>query len=187
MGRRGFWWRGTDTMSAEAQEHVKQSARSATAPGHARTSEGSGQGHMDLISFVKARLDEDEATASTAMAVAAPPWRWAEQSGPLKYGLVGDHPVQAGQDAWVVPSAAPDIYPHRDTAAHIARHDPARVLREVEVKRRLLDWLDQIDQWLERDDLAWHRLEGAVDIDHARRLLALPYADHEDFKEEWRV
>ena len=71
-------------------------------------------------------------------------------------------------------------------ARHIARHDPARVLRDVEAKRRILDSYvaefgeDELngdvgyspEQWLARQTL---------------RLLALPYADHPDYNPQWGV
>ncbi|TDD37855.1 hypothetical protein E1287_07300 [Actinomadura sp. KC06] len=61
-------------------------------------------------------------------------------------------------------------------ASHIVRHGPARVLAEVETKRRL------IDQHV--------GYSGGGDDDHwpvqTLRLLALPYASHPDYRPEWR-
>jgi hypothetical protein len=53
-------------------------------------------------------------------------------------------------------------------ATHIARHDPARVLADVSAKRQILDHL---------------AYEWSSPI---LRYLALPYAGHPSFKEEWR-
>jgi hypothetical protein len=72
------------------------------------------------------QLDEDERVALEATQRA---WRWADPGGRLKYALM------AGE-AMVVPSARPDVYPSRYDAEHIARHDPARVLADVERGRR---------------------------------------------------
>ncbi len=66
--------------------------------------------------------------------------------------------------------------------AHIARHDPARVLREVEAKRRLLE------QFRLRGDsvrAVVRPVTGGV-WDDLLRLLALPYDGHPDYREEWR-
>lgn len=64
--------------------------------------------------------------------------------------------------------------PHAADRDHIARWDPARVLAEVDAKRRQLDAFDEYgthDTW----DL----------IDTTLRLLAIPYAGHPDYQKEW--
>jgi len=53
--------------------------------------------------------------------------------------------------------------------SHIGRWHPRRVLAEVEAKRRMLV------HWQDADDLL-----------DALRFLALPYADHPGYREEWR-
>jgi Family of unknown function (DUF6221) len=62
---------------------------------------------------------------------------------------------------------------------HIARHDPARVLAECEAKRQLLS-----DETLTYGV----RANGESSAFHLRVMgyLALPYADHPDYREEWR-
>lgn len=75
---------------------------------------------MTLAEFAAARLAEDEAWARDAMS-----GRW-EVRGRSVYVADGPpslNPVASG--AW-------------DYAPHIARHDPARVLREVAAKRKIL-------------------------------------------------
>lgn len=52
---------------------------------------------------------------------------------------------------------------------HIARWDPARVLAECETKRRLIELGEKDSYW-----------------DDVLRLLALPYADHPDYRDVWR-
>lgn len=59
---------------------------------------------------------------------------------------------------------------------HIARHDPARVLAECEAKRRIVERCSAVDYAMPSTYLA-HGILG---------LLALPYADHPDYREEWR-
>ena len=57
----------------------------------------------------------------------------------------------------------------RGARDHIARWDPARVLAECEAKRRLIALGEKDSYW-----------------DDVLRILALPYADHPDYREEWR-
>lgn len=72
-----------------------------------------------------------------------------------------------------------------ETAAHIARWDVPRVLAECEAKRRiaslfattLADEMDAaVGKW---NEAAWKGTQ-------AIRTLALPYADHPDYQDEWR-
>jgi hypothetical protein len=89
----------------------------------------------DLIAFLRARLDEDEAAARD------PQYVWAT--------------------AWEIAS-------------------PGRILAEVAVKRKLVDFLattiggDYIDDG--EPEVASRVLE----------FLALPYADHPDYQESWK-
>lgn len=76
---------------------------------------------------------------------------------------------------------------------HIARlSDPARVLAECEAKRRIVEFAEEatcLDAQVDNE-----RRLGARDMQTEPYLgnsilaaLALPYADHMDFREEWRV
>jgi len=58
--------------------------------------------------------------------------------------------------------------------AHARRHDPARVLRDVDAARRIIDWA--ID-FMEGDYAPWNET--------CLELLALSYADHPDYRAEW--
>lgn len=77
----------------------------------------------DLVAFLRARLDEDEA--------------WV---------VDGDCPCPEGG---LIPNC------------------PERVLREVEAKRRLVGWAE-------------------TKALYVLTALALPYADHPDYRQEWR-
>jgi hypothetical protein len=87
---------------------------------------------------------------------------------------------------------------------HIVRHDPARVLREVEAKRAILGLLDSARAAWEaahqaeldsRDaNLVMGISEGRAAnqawavyqaMNAALPLLATPYADHPDYRPEW--
>ncbi|WP_127933425.1 DUF6221 family protein [Nonomuraea polychroma] len=72
---------------------------------------------------------------------------------------------------------------------HIARYDPARVLREVEAKRCILDALAsdvaQFSGGVEQQKFA-ERMATWAKAYAVLRLLALPYADHPDYQERWK-
>lgn len=128
-----------------------------------------------LLAFLRARLSEDEAAAR-----AAGPGSWQE------YGI--------GSGGWTVGSAQGDDHFGAETsssgpegqaqAAHIARHDPARVLTEVEAKQRILR---AHEKWCEGRCEAKYP-EGGFDAAHywSIKSLAAVYADHPDYDESWR-
>jgi hypothetical protein len=68
--------------------------------------------------------------------------------------------------------------------AHIARHDPARVLRDVAAKRRILALADKTRAWTDGSAGATAGYAAAI-VSDTLRLLALPYVDHPDFRPEW--
>ena len=117
----------------------------------------------DLVEFLLARIAEDEEAARAAVDQGTP--RWAVGGG-------GEyvHPDPPPGNSYV--ATGPWGGGLGPAADHIARHDPARVLAECEAKRRIVEWMSAWQQ-----DVA---VEGL-------RLVALPYADHPDYRDEWRV
>lgn len=123
----------------------------------------------DLVQFIRDRLDEDERVAREA-GTRSLQWRLAR---PLDDAELGDA-------SWLRP-------PEQE---HAERHDPARVLADVEAKRRILAecayWYDKVNASAKEKhpmpDLAG-RFEVAMPI---LCLLALPYASHPDYRQEWR-
>jgi hypothetical protein len=93
---------------------------------------------------------------------------------------------EAAARAWL-PFGNPDAAA-RD---HVARHDPARVLREVDAKRRIIEAAEDasgIDAQLD-GQLRVGRRDEAIEPyvgDVILRALALPYADRPDYRDEWR-
>jgi hypothetical protein len=67
------------------------------------------------------------------------------------------------------------------------RWDPARVLAEVDAKRRILD---EYVRWNEDDDLNWDNARDAATMASALlvaiKALAQPYAGRDGWHEEWR-
>lgn len=71
-----------------------------------------------------------------------------------------------------------------DRAKHIAAFDPARVLAECESKRRIIAEHGANKYRVDPCDAHDARLETIPCA--TLRLLALPYADRQGFREEWR-
>lgn len=135
---------------------------------------------MELVDFLRARLDEDEAAAKAAT---PGPWSVNDESyAETIYAPDGTAVVGGGR--W---GGEASVFESTDDAIHIARHDPARVLAEVESKRRTLDdVVPQIDGMEDRIDGEW----GAGDPTEREsvtllRLLARPFRAHPDFDPAW--
>ncbi|MBT2430561.1 hypothetical protein J7F02_34565 [Streptomyces sp. ISL-112] len=80
-----------------------------------------------LVAFLKARLDDDERVARAVGfdGIESEPFLWSSSYLILRQNTGGESKTTSELDT--------------ELAAHIARQDPARTLREVEAKRRLLD------------------------------------------------
>ena len=140
---------------------------------------------MNLTEFLLARYAEDEAVARKASK--AP---WAVTGG-------GEYLTPVG----IVVAPGGGV---RDADAHhIARHDPARVLAEVKTKRRIVELHGK------GEDMSgfYEKPKGGLvvcrecgpfeDVDFRTygkgnfpcatlRALAAAYADHPDYREEWK-
>jgi hypothetical protein len=127
----------------------------------------------DLVQFLRSRLDEDEAVAQGATGS-----EWGDVDPQQPY-VIWD--VQAREKNRTLLTVGRLATAERaEDRAHIARHDPARVLCEVAAKRRIVDHLASE---LSATDTPWwydDRLTPAL------KALALPYADHPDYRDEWR-
>lgn len=134
-----------------------------------------------LLDFIKARLDEDEAKAQAAM---PGPWRhnpdkhWRKPGTRIYEEAVLAGP--AGQDAaYVAGTGESDDPQSMADAEHIARHDPTRVLAEVTAKRRIIELCERSESGDNGDSAA------TLLADQVLANLALPYADHPDYDESW--
>ncbi|MEU2185214.1 DUF6221 family protein [Streptomyces thermolilacinus] len=140
---------------------------------------------IGLVEFLRARLDEDGQAARAAM--------WDDDQSAVWTA----RPPQASYEQYIVADYCDDgvvvVTPENADAdsvgEHIARHDPARVLAEVDAKRRILD--EFVTSQNERDE-EYDETFGLTDWEFEPtalpllRLLALPYADHPDYRDEWR-
>jgi hypothetical protein len=147
----------------------------------------------DLVTFLRARLDED---AAAAQAASWDDWydnRWTAHH---RKQYDGRWTIIDQADEGVISTVDPQAADDAGVAQHIARHDPARVLAEVEAKRAILRWHSTphtvVDGFCaDEGGPCTHRGEAECSLCGETacatlRLLALPYADHPDYREDWR-
>ena len=121
---------------------------------------------MTIIEFLNARIDEDDRIAR-----AATPGSWT----PERKGVLDNDDIEFVEA------------PRRDVS-HIARHDPARVLREIAAKRTMVGL--HICQ-CSADCGDCDACSGAHHADptpapcDTLRALATIYSDHPDYRQEW--
>lgn len=138
----------------------------------------------DLVEFLKARVDENERAARAVIPADLPDggvWihdGYCNISGPgfMIYNEGGHDEKQSD---------------------HIATYDPARVLREVKAKRRIMARHARDPQWASlatmRDACMGCGVEGPNEWPVTESLnecpelrdLALVYADHPDYQQQW--
>jgi hypothetical protein len=128
----------------------------------------------DLVQFLRDRLDEDEAVALRA----GDSFRQIGETGVI-VATEGDRAEECASANWA------------GIAEHIVRHDPARVLAEVQAKRQLLDEFNQTgavpDTPERRASASWKGDFGYLQgLARAVHLLALPYSDHPNYDKAWR-
>lgn len=126
----------------------------------------------ELVRWLGEQLDEDEQIARAAReAEFCKNGHWTVK-GPFEEGLGAVH-SEAGEAILGEEESVPF-----SIAVHIARHDPARVLREIDAKRRVITGL----QHLFRGD---DPFVSSIAED-SLRVLAEPYADRPGYRDEWR-
>lgn len=143
----------------------------------------------DIVAFITARLDEDERLARAVEDNSAP---WVGQ-----WKVDGEHALRTYND-WVLASHFPEPF-RPGFLTHVARHDPARVLRGVEAKRQILN---KVAAWQHQrlyDDTDENAgpyscsrdghtcecgvLEQQLDV---LRPTASEWSTHESYREEWK-
>lgn len=139
----------------------------------------------DLVQFLRARLDEDYAAVQLVLGVnvmaairdgkSAPRWIPSPKSESGVWDTDGQPRVKF---VWAR---------ERD---HIIRHDPARILVEVEAKQKIVGIYEDaaVGQRAATGTVGVAELmDGSANsLRFALRLLALPYADHPDYQREWK-
>ncbi|MEI5520682.1 DUF6221 family protein [Streptomyces brasiliscabiei] len=140
-----------------------------------------------LVVFLRARYDEDERIAQAAC--------WDDQSDAWTA-----RPPQASYERYTVVDYLDDgvvaVTPENADAdgvgQHIARHDPARVLREIDAKRQTLAELEAAELAMDRasrdrDTARYNAVRAEwVVLRRVVRRDAAVYSDHPSYLEEWR-
>lgn len=147
---------------------------------------------MDIVTFLHARIDEDERIAKEACHESAngEHWQWEnsdtdevvdlttsdeylENAGQVSLRSKEEYPTKTVGPLphFAVPSSEEQQV---GPARHIARWDPARVLAEVRAKRTLLDYWTSCA--LRGVDAGQH---------YGRRAMAAVYESHEDYQPAW--
>lgn len=150
----------------------------------------------DLVRWLTACLDEDERIARRACGYASPEWHLDDDTGetvlwwpPEPHVAENErkHGLRVTADVWrgmTIDASGQQIAPH------IAAHDPARVLREIEAKRRTLalhsaptghacSTTDETGYNFNYDEVS------PADACTTLRLLATVYSDRPGYREEW--
>lgn len=123
---------------------------------------------VELVVWLRQALDEDETIARAAAAEGGPDWA---PDATFLADLIDPLPSQR--------RAHPErlfLLTPKD-AEHIARHDPARVLREISAKRAIID---QCVHTLEYEDYGYTIAEFVL------RSLGAALDDHPGYRAEWR-
>lgn len=124
----------------------------------------------DLVEWLRAILDEKERTATDRGRLAGDVWTAVE--------------VSAGR--WEVVGVGGTVADHLTEweARHIADHDPASTLREVESKRRIISEYERYAAERRRMMGGW---ESSREVSPILIAIALLYADRPGYREEWRL
>lgn len=160
----------------------------------------------ELVAFLTARLTEDD-TAARACCRPRQPMEggevWSVED------CVPSEPDAVPSGAWVVTGPEGEqgvgLMSSDYRAQHIARHDPARVVADVNAKLRLVD--AYLTTKAEQDAIAtrmtdalsagdvparedaglWRKTEARLEaLEFPLMLAALPYWDHLEYDERWK-
>lgn len=137
----------------------------------------------DLITWLKAAMDDDERVARACAEVYPPPWDVSDRGHTAEvkadepdFRRVAELQQDPAIDGWL-----------SERLDHIARWDPARVLADIDSKRRIVaEYIKAVDRRKQhREDLAAAGALLALLV--AVKAIALPYADRPGYREEWNA
>jgi hypothetical protein len=153
---------------------------------------------MTLVEFLEARLAEDEAVARAAIRDVIDSVSREVESGDGIWtaGTAYDERQVQGIDILIYDEGSHSA----EQAQHIARHDPARVLREVEAKRTIVAEHRPYHVTTRNDGLDWDYKRCVectppddlpIDASYYPCLtlcrLASIYFEHPDYNQEWAL
>jgi hypothetical protein len=134
---------------------------------------------VELRGFLEARIAEDEEVARALVSLSDSPGEWRMMAG---------GGIAAGSYELLSRYSADQLTSWH--LRHIVRHDPARVLRDVEAKRRLLAQHQAVCDEVRSPKSAEHRMNARARqfaLDEVLATLALPYSDHPDYNPSWTL
>lgn len=123
----------------------------------------------NLVEFLMARLDEDEHFARRT------------HSSEWTFDELGQLLVNQGQTISKIANLGVDNF-----GWHIARHDPARVLRDVAAGRALIKVATEAKE-ASNTSVGDDYMMAAACLETALKQRAEVYSDHPDYQEAWRV
>lgn len=149
----------------------------------------------DLVAWLRAQVDEDEQVARATDAL----YPWVATDDAEVFEVVDLHaPHRCDQHEAGKPNVCSDLLVARgediadqlddERAAHIARHDPARVLAEVAAKRRIIDRYEFVTNHgpavdhVRALDMSTGARAALLD---AVKMLASVYAGRPGWRAEW--
>ncbi|WP_329474279.1 DUF6221 family protein (plasmid) [Streptomyces sp. NBC_01723] len=144
-----------------------------------------GHSMSSLVKWLHAQFNWDAAVARCACHLDEGQWR---QDDPQRFQglIVDDRNETVVRDEGML---------SEQRARHVALHDPARVLREIDVKRQIVRQAFEHAATIDGEWGCCHDAE-AIEAGYCEeqrpndlrllRLLALPYADRAGYREEWR-
>ncbi|MFJ7100157.1 DUF6221 family protein [Streptomyces albogriseolus] len=127
----------------------------------------------ELVRWLGVQLDEDERIAR----VAANELEGLELGSEWRYD---GRSVETVRERTMVAVGSQDFM-EPGVGGHVAEHDPARVLREIDAKRELLRQYEHLKYEVMPDDLT-----GVWAFEAVLRAHALVYAGRPGYRDEWR-
>lgn len=130
---------------------------------------------MDLVTFVRARLDERTALAGFADDAAGLDWEAGSPTGPWS---VSSNELPAGE---LVATGLLE-----ECSDFVAANDPDYVLRDIAAKRAIVDELERNPALVGDPKDPLHNMAHAHWVQAVRHLAAIDQ-DHPDYQQEWKL
>lgn len=149
----------------------------------------------DLTAFLRARLDEDATTPEGVLEWHSPGSRVVMAEGFNEHDAYDSSlKDMLERDDSLMPFGCVAVTDYDADAKYIARHDPARILREVEAKRQLIGIFEIAvrNEALPHPEYVQEVYPPAVFVsgyraalEYTLRCFAALYADHPDYQADW--
>lgn len=138
-----------------------------------------------IVEFLEARMTEDEAVAKAALhSDAIQAGEWAAEHHNSEFHAEPNRCHIAEDRKGHYWSVADEVF--IPNAEHIARHDPARALREVAAKRAIIKAYSEADDRANAYNFHETLLNGESNgLELAVELLASAYSTHADYQTSW--